>query len=207
MSDGWPVSEGDDGRSATVSAMIHTAAPEGPKVPQEERRAQAQARVRSLLLDLGTSEEEIDRAIADDTVDLLMVDRMLVPAERRMTPVEVADRTGVPLDLARRIWRALGFLDVDDEDRVFTEMDIEALDLFQAMMAMGLVDTDSGLQMARVIGSSMARIAEAESSPGSTPILIPSGDSVVDADEFARMAGASLPAMATGRSPEALIGA
>ena len=68
-------------------------------------------------------------------------------------------------------------------------MDIEALRLFQAMMAMGLVDVDSGLQMARVIGSSMARIAEAETAPGSTPIVVPSGDSVVDADEFARSAG------------------
>ena len=42
----------------------------------------------------------------------------------------------------------------------------------------------------------MARIAEAETAPGSTPILVPSGDSVLDADEFARSAGASLPAMA-----------
>jgi adenylate cyclase len=50
--------------------------------------------------------------------------------------------------------------------------------------------------MARVIGSSMARIAEAETAPGSTPIMVPSGDSVLDADEFARSAGASLPAMA-----------
>jgi adenylate cyclase len=162
----------------------------------EERRAQALARVRSLLLDLGAPEAEIDSAIADDTVDLLMVDRMLVPAERRMTQGQIAERTGIPLDLARRIWRALGFLDVGDDDLSFTEMDIEALHLFQGMMAMGLVNVESGLQMARVIGSSMARIAEAETTAGSTPILVPTGDSVVDADEFARSAGASLPAMA-----------
>jgi adenylate cyclase len=165
-------------------------------VSGEERRAQALARVRSLLLDLGAPDTEIDNAIADDTVDLLMVDRMLVPAERRMTPGQVAERTGIPLDFIRRIWRALGFLDAGDDDLSFTEMDIEALHLFQGMMAMGLVDVESGLQMARVIGSSMARIAEAETVPGSTPILVPSGDSVVDADEFARSAGASLPAMA-----------
>ncbi|MGP8007452.1 MAG: adenylate cyclase regulatory domain-containing protein [Acidimicrobiales bacterium] len=176
--------------------VVEAPRPDDPDASAEDRRSQAMARVRSLLLDLGAGEEEIDAAIADDTVDLLMVDRMLVPAERRMTQGEIAARTGIPLDFAKRIWRALGFLDVGDDDPAFTEMDIEALHLFQGMMAMGLVDVESGLQMARVIGSSMARIAEAETSPGSTPILVPSGDSVIDADEFARSAGASLPAMA-----------
>ena len=49
--------------------------------------------------------------------------------------------------------------------------------------------------MARIIGSSMARIAEAETAPGATPILMGSGDSIIDADQFARQAGESLPAM------------
>jgi adenylate cyclase len=41
----------------------------------------------------------------------------------------------------------------------------------------------------------MARIAEAETAPGTTPILMSTGDSVLDADEFARQAEASIPAM------------
>ena len=195
MTEGWPGA--DDGPHRSIASAITEAdRPDDPSLPPEERRAQALARVRSLLLDLGATEDEVARAVSDDTVDLLMVDRLLVPAERRMTQVEVAERTGIPLDFSLRVWRALGFLDVDSEDAVFTEMDVEALRLFQAMMAMGLVDVESGLHMARVIGSSMARIAEAETAPGSTPILVPSGDSVLDADEFARSAGASLPAMA-----------
>jgi len=191
VTDGWPGT--DPHRSAAV--VTEADRPDDRSLPLEDRRARALARVRSQLLDLGATEEEIARAVADDTVDLLMVDRLLVPAERRMTRVEVAERTGIPVDFSLRIWRALGFLDVDADEAVFTEMDIEALHLFQAMMAMGLVDVESGLHMARVIGSSMARIAEAETTPGSTPILVPSGDSILDADEFARSAGASLPAM------------
>jgi len=54
---------------------------------------------------------------------------------------------------------------------------------------------DSAVQMARVIGSSMARIAEAETGPGTTPILNSSGDSIIDADQFASRAGDSIPAM------------
>ncbi len=160
-----------------------------------ERRAEALARVRNRLLSLGCTEEEVDRAIADDVVDLLMVDRMLVPSERLLTQAQVAESTDISIEVARRFWRALGFLDVDDDDAFFTDMDLEAVRLFQSMVAMGLVDTESAVQMARVIGSSMARIAEAEAGPGTIPILLASGDSIIDADEFARLAGAALPAM------------
>jgi adenylate cyclase len=160
-----------------------------------QARSEALARVRSLLHDLGCTDAEIDRAVQDDVLDLLVVDRMVVPAERRMTQTQMAETTDISIETTRRFWRALGFLDVGEDDTVFTDMDIEAVRLFQSMVAMGLVDTETAVQMARVIGSSMARIAEAEAGPGST-ILMTSGDSILDADEFARQAGTSLPAMA-----------
>jgi len=159
-------------------------------------RVEALARVRFLLLDLGCTDEEIDQAVEDDALDLLVVDRILVPADHRLTQTEVAERTDIPLDVAKRFWRALGFLDVGEDEAAFTDMDIEAVHIFQSLVAMGLVDLDSAVQMARVIGSSMARIAEAETAPGSTPILMGSGDSILDADAFAAQAGASIPGMA-----------
>jgi len=161
-----------------------------------EERAEALIRVRSILSDLGCSAEEIDRAIADDVVDLLMVDRLLVPTGRNLTQTEVAEITGFPVDLVHRFWRALGFLDLAEDEPALGEMDIEAVRLFQAMVAMGLADTDVAVQTARVIGISMARIAAAQAGPGTTPILGPTGDSVLDADQFAMQADASLPAMA-----------
>ncbi len=168
--------------------------PDDP-VTTGQARSEALRRVRNLLVDLGCSEEEIDRAAADDVLDLLVVDRMVVPARHRMTQAQVAETTDIAIETAQRFWRALGFLDVGDDDAVFTDMDIEAVRLFQAMVAMGLVDTETAVHMARVIGSSMARIAEAQAGPGSTPILMGTGDSVFDADEFARRAEMSLPAM------------
>jgi len=128
-------------------------------------------------------------------LDLLVVDHLLVPTGHRLTQAEVAGRTDIPLDVAKRFWRALGFLDVDEDEPAFTDMDLEAVQLFQSLVALGIVDLDSAVQMARVIGSSMARIAEAETAPGTTPILMATGDSVLDADEFARQAEASIPAM------------
>jgi adenylate cyclase len=159
-------------------------------------RVEALVRVRFLLLDLGCTDQEIDQAVEDDALDLLVVDRILVPADHRLTQTEVAERTDIPLDVAKRFWRALGFLDVGEDEAAFTDMDIEAVHIFQSLVAMGLVDLDSAVQMARVIGSSMARIAEAETAPGSTPILMGSGDSILDADAFAAQAGASIPGMA-----------
>jgi adenylate cyclase len=174
--------------------------PTEPSTPVEHEdpdidRVEALARVRYLLLDLGCTDEEIDLAVEDDVLDLLVVDHLLVPSGHRLTQSEVADRTDIPVDVAKRFWRALGFLDVDEDEPAFTDMDIEAVQLFQSLVALGIVDLDSAVQMARVIGSSMARIAEAETAPGTTPILQGSGDSVLDADEFARQAEASIPAM------------
>ncbi len=154
----------------------------------------ALAHVRKLLRRSGATDEEIDRAVADDMLDLLAVDYMLVPSKRRYTQGEVAEKTGLPLDLLRRFWRALGFLDVADDEAAFNDLDIEAVQLFQSLLTLGVADIDSALQMARVIGSSMARIAEAEVVPGSMGIA-GTEDSVLAADAFASMASDTLPAM------------
>ncbi len=160
-------------------------------------RIEALVRVRAVLLDLGCTDEEIDRAVEDDVVDLLMVDRMLVPAGNRLTQGQVSELSALPPEEARRFWRALGFLDVGDDDPAFTEMDLEAARTFQHIVALGLADTETAVQMARVIGSSMARIAEAEAAPGNVRVLTnSSSDSVLDADRFAAGAAESLPAMA-----------
>ena len=55
---------------------------------------------------------------------------------------------------------------MSDDERSFTDLDLEAVRLFQGMQALGATRTDTALQMARVIGSSMSRIAEAELVPG-----------------------------------------
>ena len=149
-----------------------------PSVEDEDgdiARVEALARVRYLLLELGCPDEEIDRAVEDDVLDLLVVDHLLVPTGHRLTQSDVAERTDIPVDVAKRFWRALGFLDVDEDEPVFTDMDIQAVQLFQSLVGLGIVDLDTAVQMARVIGSSMARIAEAETAPGMTPIMMGHG--------------------------------
>jgi adenylate cyclase len=162
--------------------------------PDQATHDAALRHVRELLVSHGATDEEIDQALADDVIDLFVADRMLVPSRRRYTRGEVAELTGVDITTLERFWRALGFPNVTDDDRSFTDLDLEAVRLFQGMQALGAARTDTALQLARVIGSSMARIAEAELVPGE---VIQTGvDRVVMADSFASVADVTIPAMA-----------
>jgi adenylate cyclase len=158
----------------------------------------ALARVRAFLIAHGATPEEIARAEADDVLDLLVADCLLVPARRRYTRAELAAMSGMPVDLAQKFWRALGLADVAPEDRAFTELDLEASVVFERMVEAGAVEVGAALQLARVIGSSMARIAEAEMQPAGSvvPGLSTQADSVLEADRFLELAEESLPAMA-----------
>ena len=96
--------------------------------------------------------------------------------------------------MLERFWRALGFPGVDDDDRAFTDLDLEAVRLFQGLQALGAADAETAVQMARVIGSSMARIAEAELVPGD--MVSAEVDPVLSAEAFASVADVTIPAMA-----------
>ncbi len=176
-----------------MSGLFGPAAPAVP-APDDERRASALAHVREILHLHGATDEEIDQALADEVLDLFVFDRVLVPSRRRYTRAEVAELTGVNLESLVRFWRALGFPNVSDDERAFTDLDLEAVRLFQGMQALGAARTDTALQLARVIGSSMARIAEAELVPGN--MFSTEYDQVLAADAFASVADVTIPAMA-----------
>lgn len=120
-------------------------------------RAEADAR----LAAWGVPDDEIDRAREAGLVGLLAVSAAALPGGGKYTGDELAAKVGIDRDLSKRYWRALGFPDVDDDDRVFTDADAEALSTVQALLATGLTSVDVSIQLTRVIGSSLARIAEA----------------------------------------------
>ena len=120
-------------------------------------RAEADERLRSW----GVPDEEIRRARDAGLVGLLAVAAAALPGVGQYTPDELAAKVGMERHLSKRFWRAMGFPDVPDDERVFTDVDADALSTVQAMLSLGLTNVEVAIQLTRVIGSSQARIAEA----------------------------------------------
>lgn len=118
------------------------------------------AAIRAIALSHGVTEEEFDQAIADNSLDLLVVDRVMLHAARMMTGEEVSEQSGISLEKADRLWRALGFPEAGGAP-VFNEQDVEALRTIGGLAQLGLSSDESSVQVTRVLGQSMSRLADA----------------------------------------------
>jgi adenylate cyclase len=88
------------------------------------------------------------------------IDELLLGGQRRYTRTEVSKATGVEMDRAHRLWMAMGFAEVSDDEAVFTDGDIEALRTWNALVASGLTTAEDEVPHARVMGQTLARLAE-----------------------------------------------
>jgi adenylate cyclase len=95
---------------------------------------------------------------ADAAAELIEV--ALLGGPRRYTRAEVAAAVGVSPDWGRQIWRALGFADVDEDARVFTDADIAALRSFETLVTSGKIKPDEEIPHVRAIGQAMSRLAD-----------------------------------------------
>ena len=76
-----------------------------------------------------------------------------------LTSRQVADAAGVPIEQARRLWRALGFPDSGD-DAAFSSTDLEALLLVTRAVESGALDQETATRLVRALGNTMARLAD-----------------------------------------------
>ncbi|THA34565.1 adenylate/guanylate cyclase domain-containing protein [Streptomyces sp. A1277] len=91
---------------------------------------------------------------------LRSVEEVLLGGGRVWTRREVAERAGVELEHAVHVWRALGFPAVDEDARVFTDADVEALRAGERLVAAGLITEESETMMARALGHHLSRLAD-----------------------------------------------
>jgi len=96
--------------------------------------------------------EKADRRTAEE------LDALLLGAPRRWTRDEVARMSGVPLERARRYWRALGFSDTGGAV-VFTDRDVEALLRLDELVREGVVDEEMAIALLRALGRTTAHLA------------------------------------------------
>jgi adenylate cyclase len=79
---------------------------------------------------------------------------------------QAAAAAGVSFDDARRLWRAMGFPPVADEERLFTAADVDTLRALRRLVEQRIAAPEVLLQLTRVTGQSLARIAEAQVAAG-----------------------------------------
>jgi adenylate cyclase len=106
------------------------------------------------------------------------------PEAGTYTAEEVAERAGVSLDQAKRLWRALGFPEVGDE-AIFGESDVAALRrLTDNIGTSELVDFDLAVNLTRGLGQTMARLSDWEIAALVHQAEVRNGDGADDADEI-----------------------
>jgi adenylate cyclase len=88
------------------------------------------------------------------------VEAFLLGGPPTLTRVQVAARAGVPLELAKELWRQMGFAHQTDDAVAFAESDVHALQLTADLMRMGILEPESQAALVRTWGRSYARLAE-----------------------------------------------
>ena len=98
---------------------------------------------------------------SDSLTQTAGLERVILGSDPTYTAEDVAAQTGVTVDQARRLWRALGFPETGG-DTAFTPADTEAVSQIFSMVTSGLIDFDLALTITRGVGQTMARLADWE---------------------------------------------
>ena len=107
----------------------------------------------------GVSLDELRTAASEDRLMFLPVERAL-REDPRYSAHEIAAESGLDIDLLTSQWQALGLAVADPHDVVYGERDLEAAKRIKLFIDAG-VPADGVVDMARVLGQSLARVAEA----------------------------------------------
>ncbi len=119
----------------------------------------AHARIAARLRERGHSLDQIRAATAEGRLAYGYVEDLFLPSQVGRPFEEVADELGLEPELVERLWTSLGFPMAELER--LTDEDVQALRYIASVLAAGF-PLVAFLQIARVYGQSIARIADAE---------------------------------------------
>jgi adenylate cyclase len=113
------------------------------------------------LSEQGVSLEELRKAVEEDRLVLLPVERAFDADSDRYTATEVAEASGLEPDFLGRLLQALGApIPEDDDERVYGDKDVEAAKRAKLFLDAGL-PKEGVLETSRLIGIEMANLADA----------------------------------------------
>ena len=93
-----------------------------------------------------------------ERVALKALEQRLLGGERKLRRREVASGAGLSLLSARKLWRALGFPNIGDEDVAFTERDQAALNTIVDLVRAGKLTEEAAISVTRAIGQMTDRM-------------------------------------------------
>lgn len=86
------------------------------------------------------------------------LDAGLLDRPRSYSRREAAQRLGISSVSARKIWRALGYPTVKDEEKVFSAEDIDAFEQVLSLVRDGTLNEDTAISLARSVGQMTDRM-------------------------------------------------
>jgi adenylate cyclase len=115
------------------------------------------------MADEGRDAPEPLASFASDPNLFDVLERAILGETRHLTRIDVARESEVPLERLSTLWRSLGFTEAtSDTDVIFMDADVEALQLLNELLELGMIDARSEFAVARSMGRSFARLAEWE---------------------------------------------
>jgi adenylate cyclase len=160
----------------------------------EGEAREARARLLAELAGDGVSVEELRRAVEEDRLALVPVERVLGGGGGLHTVSDVAERAGVERELLERYWRALGMAVAAEDQKVFTDRDLAAARRIAALRGAGLPD-EGILEIARLLGMTMSQLAAANRRLIADAFLYEGDTEYEVATRFAQVAKAFMPAI------------
>jgi adenylate cyclase len=139
----------------------------------------------------GFAIEDLQRAVAEDRLALLPVQRLLGAS---YTAHEIEQRTGLPARTMLLIRRLSGLSEAGPDDRVFGDEDVALAQSTRAFIDAGLGE-DAIVEMTRVLGEGMSRAAATTTALFAEAFLKPGDNEREVAQRFAVLADQLLPAV------------
>jgi len=162
--------------------------------PTGEEQAAVQ-RIMDELRAAGVDDQVLAEAAAEgvSAIRRVVARYLTFPGTRTYTKAEVYQLSGVDDDYARALWRAMGFAEPPDDQKAFTDQDVEALKTAARVFDRAGLDRPTSLQQARTMGLSVARVAFANQDVIENFIAEP--DPIERAEEAIALAKDTLPSL------------
>lgn len=126
------------------------------------------------------------------------IEELILGGRRRYTWAEMVAETHMDPALAARLWRSMGFAEIDEHEIAFTDADRDAMRRVTHLRESGLVPDDVEIAATRTLGQAMGALADWQIEV--LHQIVSASDEEVDDDRIRNVADELLPLMETMQS-------